>query len=214
MLSPSCRNDYHVGGLDRILSISKGLNKPQSPESAIKPWSHAHVSGVMHGEHTVLESPISMSSTTYGFDTPNSSPNDLISPISTNSSHTLDFGSQNTSPNLLSQDSISPTSPDSGNPTTYRFCRACTKEFKGSLEYAKSNYRRHLRESPRHNKNHGLKCPRPECSAKPPMRSDNLKGHLRNVHKLSSKEALSIIDSCKSRRKSNDTEPWRGSSRE
>ena len=82
--------------------------------------------------------------------------------------------------------SISSTSPDSSIPTTSGvICRACSKGFNGSPQAARANYQRHLRESPRHNRNWGPKCPMPECAARF-MRSDNLQRHLQTVHSISS----------------------------
>lgn len=51
-----------------------------------------------------------------------------------------------------------------------------------------------LRESRRHNKNTGLKCPQPECRMKPPMRSGNLKRHLLDFHKMSRSEIQAAKD--------------------
>ena len=91
--------------------------------------------------------------------------------------------------------SISSTSPDSSTPTTSAIkCRACSKWFRGSSQDARANYQRHLRESPRHNRNSGLKCPMPECAKSKFMRSDNFQTHLQKVHRISSKsERQNII---------------------
>ena len=103
--------------------------------------------------------------------------------------------SSTTLPATESHISISPTSPDSITPKTSGVsCRACGKVFKGSPQDARSNYQRHLRESPRHNRNAGLKCPMPECANRNFMRSDNLRRHLKKVHRISSEsERQSII---------------------
>ena len=87
------------------------------------------------------------------------------------------------------------TSPDSSTPTTSGVsCRACSKVFEGSLQDARSKYQRHLRESPTHNRDAGLKCPMPECAKGNFMRSHNLRPHLRRVHRiLSESEKQSII---------------------
>ena len=78
------------------------------------------------------------------------------------------------------------------------WCRACCKAFTGSPQNANSNLRRHLRESPRHNKNVGLRCPQPECRTRRPMRSDNLKSHLLLTHTIASaSERQKILDECK-----------------
>ena len=89
--------------------------------------------------------------------------------------------------------------PDFSNATTSRIiCPICSKEFKGNLQDAKSNLRRHLRNSPRHTREYSLKCPMPECEKKSRMRSDNLGKHLQNIHKISSKsERQSIIGQCR-----------------
>ncbi len=84
-------------------------------------------------------------------------------------------------------------------------CQACSKEFKGSPVEANSNFRRHLRETPRHNKNAGLRCPQPECRTRRPMRSDNLKPHLMNIHRITSaSERQRILDECRSSVKRTD----------
>ena len=103
--------------------------------------------------------------------------------------------SSTTLPATESHISISPTSPDSSTPTTSGIsCMACSQMFRGSPTNARSNYLRHLRESPRHNSNAGLKCPLPECAERRSMRSDNLGTHLQRVHKMSLKsERQSII---------------------
>ena len=118
------------------------------------------------------------------------SPNIFMSPMSwtpTNSSHTAGASSYTSSPTNTSQASTSPTSPYPGTPTTPAIrCRACSLTFSGTPQDAMSNYRRHIRTSRRHNRKAGVKCPMPECAKNSPMRSDNLKGHLQNKHKMNS----------------------------
>ena len=67
--------------------------------------------------------------------------------------------------------------------TTYR-ARSFT--FLGNPQDTISNYRRHIRTSPRHNRNTGLECPMPERKTKGPMRSDNFRPHLQHFHKITS----------------------------
>ena len=64
-------------------------------------------------------------------------------------------------------------------------CRVCSLTFRGTLEEALFNLRRHKMTSRRHNmKADRLKCPMPECVNNPSMRSDNLKPHLKAKHKM------------------------------
>lgn len=191
------RNDYYVDDLNRVLEISGAFDREQNCESAVKHWADTSVLAVVRREQPILDSPTSLFSTSNGAHTLDSSPTSAMSLTSTGSTHTAEVDSCTTSPTTKAQASISPTSLDSSNQTTL-YCRACSKKFTGSLQDAKSNLRRHFRETPRHNSTFGLKCPMSECERKNRMRSDNLGMHLQNVHKMSSKsDRQCIIDQCK-----------------
>ena len=196
------RNGHYIIDLGKMLDISEALEIPQYTESVVQ-----HLPNVSSIQDSRPQgSPPSSSFASQQDDT---SPTSVISSVFTDTSHTMGASSQNTSPTTTtSQDSsISPTSStnSSGNskPSPV-ICRACSKEFKGNYQDAMSNLRRHRRESPRHNENHGVKCPRPECQDKRRMRSDNLKKHLLDFHKMSDlppDELQGIIDRCKAEAK-------------
>ena len=86
-----------------------------------------------------------------------------------------------TLPTTISQASIAPTSPGSSTPTDSAVrCDMCSIEFSGSWQDDSAKYRRHLRDVA------GLKYPMPKCQGKRYMQSDNLRRHLRDIHKISS----------------------------
>ena len=180
------RNDHYVDDLNRILEISDSKEGQRSNDSSLKP--NPRLVASVRRELPTHNSPILLSSASNGTDSLDSSPTSVGSWKSTSSSYTVGVSSYNTSPTTVSQASVSPTTPDSSNPATTPTvrCRACSIDFKGSLQDASSNYQRHLRTSPRHNRNAGLKCPMPECRMKGPKRSDNLSPHLLNFHKITS----------------------------
>lgn len=168
-----------------------------SDESASKYRNNTSVLAVIRREQPILDSPTSLFSSSNGADTLDSSPTSAMSLTLTGSPQTAETNSCTTSPTTISQASISPTSPDSRSPTTL-YCRACSKNFTGSPQDARSNWRRHFRDTPRHNSTFGLKCPMLGCESKNSMRSDNLKGHLQGVHKMTSpSERQSVIEQCK-----------------
>lgn len=105
--------------------------------------------------------------------------------------------------------SISPTSPDSSTPTTSGIsCIACSRTFRGSPQDARSNYQRYLRESSRHNRNAGLKCPLPICAKRKSMRSDNLGRHLQKVHRMSPKSERQKIIQISKEYSGDRATPW------
>ena len=193
------RNDHYVDDLDRMLKISEVLDGKRSSDSSGNP--NPSLVALVRREHPTHDSPTLRSSTSSGADSLDSAPNSSMSWKSTGSLYTVGVSSNNTSPTTISQTSMSPTTPDSSNPTTTPVvcCRACSIEFSGTPQDANSNYQRHLRTSPRHNKNAGLKCPMPQCRMRPPKRSDNLGPHLLNFHKItSSSKRQNIIETCRS----------------
>ena len=119
-----------------------------------------------------------------------SSPTSVMSYVSTGSSKRPDV---NTGIDSLTASSQAPET----STISVTSCLSCSKVFAGSSQDAEFNLQRHLRESRRHNKNAGRKCPQPECVLKTPMRSDNLRQHLQNLHKMSLSEANVVIDEIK-----------------
>ena len=184
---PNWRDRHHVDDLDKVLDILEIQDRQQSNAFALNLWPNTGGLVRVRRDHPFLNKPLpSLPSTSDGTGSLEPSPNSSMSWTPTNSSHTAGASSQTTSPTNTSQASASPISPTSGTSTSPVVrCRSCSKEFKGSLQDATSNYRRHLRTSRRHDKKAGLQCPMPECSKRRTMRSDNLRGHLQGKHKMS-----------------------------
>ena len=156
----------------QMMSLNQSILKPTPP------------SPVYSGPMTLGSSPTSIR--TVSMETPR-----LI--------NLINASSKATSPDTLSQDSISPTSAPPDTPSAVVSCPACSKTFKGNQQDAKSNLQRHLRTSRRHNnKQTGLKCPMEQCRDKARMRCDNLGPHLINVHGISDKvEREAVVYECK-----------------
>ena len=186
---PNWRDSHHVKDLDKILEILEIRDRQQSNVFAVNQWSNTGGLAGVRRNHPTLDKPLpSLPSTSDGTVSLEPSPNSFMSWTPTNSSYTAGASSHTTSPTNTSQASASPTSPYSGTPPTSGIvCLACSLPFSGTQQDAWSNLQRHLKNSPRHNKNAGLKCPMPGCEKKKPQRSDNLGPHLQNFHKISSK---------------------------
>lgn len=185
------RNDHYIVDLDEILKISKEQDRRISHGSAVKLWPD--FSEVIHWNQPVLCSTAPWSSISKRAKTLEASPNSVMSWTPPGSLKRPEIGAQLTSPTALSQAS-SPTSLTPNTPTTSAVsCRACSKDFTGSPQDARSNLQRHLRTSKRHNTNAGLKCPLPECRVRASMRSDNLGPHLKSIHKILSSSKRQII---------------------
>lgn len=184
------RNNHYILDLDRVLETSKELDL----------WPYVRGFEVTSPNQPAVDSPAPWSSVSNGAETPESSPTSVMSWTSTGSSKRPEDSTRTTSPTTMSPASTSPTSVAPNSPTTsVASCRACSLSFTGSPQDAKSNLQRHLRTSPRHNTNAGLKCPLPECRMRPRMRSDNLRQHLQRAHKMSSaSERQVIIDESRS----------------
>ena len=184
---PNWRDRYHVDNLDKVLDILEIRDRQRSTVIGINQWPNTGGLGRGRRDHPILDKPLPpLPSTSDGTGILNSSPNNFMPWTPTNSSHTAGASSHMTSPTNTSQASASPTSPSSGTPTSSVVsCLSCSLEFKGSPQDAISNLRRHIRTSRRHDKKAGLKCPMPECANNKTMRSDNLKGHLQNKHRMS-----------------------------
>ena len=183
------RDHYYIEALDRVLEISEGLAGQRSNESAVQRSPNiSQLARMSVEQRTTLDTPSSLFPMGNEDGTSDSSPTSVMSWTFEGSPYTAETNSHTTSPTDISQASISPTSPDFNTPTFSGVsCRACVKTFSGSPQDARSNYQRHLRESPRHNSNAGLKCPLPVCRNRKRMRSDNLGPHLKKVHRISSK---------------------------
>ena len=192
------RTDHLLVDLDTILQISQSSARPQpsEPNTQQHPTTPTSTLASRRRQRPNLNSPISSSCPSDGTRTLQSTPT-TINTWSTETPRTEAFSSQATSPATLSQDAISPTPSSPDSPTTALSCLSCQKTFSGKPENAKSNLTRHLRTSPRHDKNQGLKCPFEDCRDKDRMRSDNLKPHLLTVHKIPSDQVPAIVDKCR-----------------
>lgn len=197
----SSRNAQYMVAVDKVLETmgEQKLTKCDSIESALDARPGSSGSEVISPNQPDLYSPSPWSSISNKAMTLDSSPTSAMSCTSTGSSKRPELSSGNTSLTTSSQASVSPTSLAPNTPTTSTVsCRSCSTEFTGRQQDAKSNLQRHFRESHKHNKNAGRKCPLPKCRAKDPMRSDNLRPHLQNFHKLSPSDTNDIIDQIKS----------------
>ena len=197
--NPNWRYDYYIVDLDDILELSKKQGRSNMIGSALK--FRPEISEYEESSSTLLalDSPAPWSSASNGPRTPDSSQTRSISRTSTRSSKRPKASTRTTSLTNSSQASVSPTSPPPNSPTpSVTSCLACSLTFKGSPQDAKSNLLRHLRNSPRHNAKAGLKCPLPECHARRPQRSDNLKPHLLKIHHMTSEsDRQAVIDESK-----------------
>lgn len=192
---PAWRNDHYIVDLVRVLEMSKLQDRPDALESAFELWPDTSELEVICPTQPLSDSPAPWYPTNNGARTLDSSQISDVRWRSTADSERPEVSTRPTSLTTLSQASISPTPLTPNTPTTSTVsCRECSKDFTGSPQDARSNFRRHQRTSPRHNKNAGLKCPRPECRMKPPMRSDNLGPHLKKRHRMSSSERSVAID--------------------
>ena len=200
--NPMWRDQYYIADLTNIMDISDGVERHQGLDLASKRWLDSSVLAIICPSGESLGSPTSPSSLSTGPLTVGSSPTSLT----TRTSQDDEFSTPMTSPTTASQASISPTSPAFNSSTfnsstsNVETCPICGKRFQGTLSNARSNLNRHLRTSPRHNKDAGLRCPEPRCDAKP-MRSDNLGPHLKRSHGLTSR--LEIEQAIKKSRRLN-----------
>ena len=214
---PSWRNEHYSADIDRILGMLNGQNGigPDHPDLSFSP--NIVRSEVSYPNLTFLDSPTPWSSVSNAFVTLDSSSTGVMSWTPTHSSERTELSNQTTSLTTTpSQHSGSPTSPIPDTPSTSVVsCPQCSIDFTGSPQDARSNYQRHLRETRRHNKEAGLKCPLPDCDTKPPMRSDNLAPHLRKQHGMSQIQAQATATECKvsARRAKSHTAPRRRSRR-
>lgn len=181
------RDQHYIADLTKIMDISEGLKRHRDLDSASKPRLDTSVLGLIRPGGASPESPTtSPFAGSAGTFTLGSSPTSLTARTSTDTSPIDDFSTPMTSPTAVSQASISPTSPTFSASTSHvEVCHLCGKGFKGTPTDARSNLSRHLRTSPRHNPDAGLKCPERDCRAKR-MRSDNLGTHLKRRHGLTS----------------------------
>ena len=211
------RYAQHIVEVDRVLETLKRLEKPDSTELGLIPGLDSSGFEVISPSQPTFNSPTPWSSVSNRAMTYGSSPTSAMSWVSTDSSKRPDVSTGTNSLTALSQSPFSPKSLAPETPTTsVASCKSCSKVFAGSPQDAKSNLQRHLRESRRHNKNAGRKCPQPECVSKSPMRSDNLRQHLQNLHKMSLSDANVVIDGIKAsaRRVDNGGISWRRSHKE
>ena len=194
----SSRYAQHTVEVDSVLETLKRQERPDSTELSLIPGPEISGFEVISPSQLFLNSPAPWSSVSNRPMTFESSPTSAMSWVSTGSSKRPDVSTGTNSLTASSQSPFSPTSQAPETPTTSVIsCLSCSKVFAGSPQDARSNLQRHLRESRRHNKNAGRKCPRPECVLRSPMRSDNLRQHLQNLHKMTLSEANVVIDEIK-----------------
>lgn len=192
-MSPSnrtWRDQYYIADLKDIMDRSAELEKYQGPDFSSKHWLDTSVSAIIRPSGESLASPTSQSSRSTGTFTVGSSPTSLATRTSMDISQTDETTTQMTSPTSASQASTSPTSSACNASTSgVETCSICGDRYTGTRSNAKSNLTRHLRTSPKHNKDAGFKCPERDCQATP-MRSDNLGPHLKRRHGLNSPTEL------------------------
>lgn len=184
------RDQYYIADLKDIMDISGELERHQGLDFASEHWLDTGVLAVIRPSTEILASPTSVSPRSTGTFTVSSSPTSLTTRTSMDICPKDEVSTQMTSPISASQASTSPTSPTCSVPTSYvEICPMCEEKFKGTQADARSNLNRHLRTSPKHNEDPGLKCPEPDCRAKR-MRSDNLGQHLKRKHGITSPSEL------------------------
>lgn len=194
----SSRYAQYIIEVDSVLEVLTAQGRADSTRISIIPGLDSSGFEVISPSQPVFNSPAPLSSVSNRAMPFDFSPTSAMSGISTDSSKRPDVSTETSSLTAWSQSPFSPTSLAPETPTTSVVsCSSCSKVFKGSPQDAQSNLTRHYRESRRHNKNAGRKCPQPECVSRTPMRSDNLRQHLQNLHKLSLSEANVIIDEIK-----------------
>lgn len=188
---PAWRNRCYVADLHEVFALSWDLDKRQTLGTSTTHWPNASVLAVICPRQPDIESPLSSVSVFNQAGTISSSPTSRASWTSASGSQSRTIGSSDTSPTVMSQMSTSPTIPALKSPATkVDYCQPCGQEFTGSPQNRRSNMLRHFRDSFRHNKDAGLRCPQQDCERTTPMRSDNLRQHLQKVHGLSSQAGL------------------------
>lgn len=179
------RNQYYIADLKDIMDVSEELESHEGLDFASRHWQDTSVHAVIRPSGISLGSPTSLSSGSTGTFTVGFSPTSLTTPTSMDMSPKDEVSTEMTSPTTASQTSTTPTSPAGNSSKSVVICQICGDRFTGTLSDARSNLTRHLRTSPKHNKDVGFKCPERTCAAKP-MRADNLGPHLKRRHGLTS----------------------------
>ena len=191
------RHQYYIADLKDIVDISGESDRYQALNFTSKRWLDTSVLAVIRPSEISIGSPSSLSSTSMEAFTVDSSPTSHTTRTTTDTSQEEEVSTEMTSPTTASQNSTpstpsTPFTPSAINVSTSNMeteCHLCGEKFTGIPDNARSNLTRHLRTSPKHNKDAGLKCPEPGCPAKP-MRSDNLRPHLKRKHGLTSPSDL------------------------
>lgn len=186
------RDQYYIADLKDIMDISGESDRHRAPNFASKRWLDTSVFAVIRPSEISTGSPSSLSPRSTEAFTVDSSPTSHTTRTSTDMFQREEVSTEMTSPTTASQAST-PSTPSAINVPTSNVgipCHLCGEKFTGTPPNAKSNLTRHLRTSPKHNKDAGfLKCPEPGCPAKP-TRPDNLSPHLKRRHGLTSPSDL------------------------
>ena len=180
----SWRNPWLIADLDDIIARYLEMNKSQQIGCSLNHWPNISVLSVIQPDQSISESPTSMV-----FDIHECNLRDTSANITTQASINTSQKIGSSSPSATtSQDStcsssgvLAITSSEEG------YCQSCSKTFAGTPQNRKSNLMRHYRTSRHHNKDGVFKCPKPGCSSKY-KRTDNLNKHLRETHRLLSRE--------------------------
>ncbi len=180
----SWRDPWLIADLDDILARYLEMNKSQQVGCSLNHWPNTSVLSVIQPAQSVFESPSSMV-----FDIHESSLRATSAIITTqasvNTSQKIDSSSPSTT---ISQDTtFSPSAALAISTPEEGYCQSCSKTFRGTPQNRKSNLMRHYRTSRHHNKDGVFKCPKPGCNSKH-KRTDNLSKHLRETHRLLSRE--------------------------
>ena len=178
------RDRWLIADLNDILAQYLEMNKSQQVGCSLNHWPNTSVLSVIQPVQSVFESPTSMF-----FDIHESNIRDTSAIITTQASVNASQKIGSSSPSAtISQDfTISPSAVLAISTSEEGYCQSCSKTFMGTPQNRKSNLRRHYRTSRHHNKDGVFKCPKPGCNSKH-KRTDNLSKHLRETHRLLSRE--------------------------
>lgn len=182
--NPSWRDPWLIADLYDIIARYRDVNKSQQIGCSLNHWPNTSVLSVIQPAQSIFESPTSMV-----FDIRGCNLRDASAIITTQASVNTSQKIGSSSPSATtSQDSTCSPSGVLTIPTSEEgYCQSCSKTFMGTSQNKKSNLMRHYRTSRQHNKDGVFKCPKPGCSSKY-KRTDNLNKHLRETHRLLSRE--------------------------
>ncbi len=178
------RDPYLIADLYDIITRYREMNKSQQIGCSLNHWPNTSVLSVVQPAQSIFESPTSMV-----FDIRGCNLRDASAIITTQASVKTSQKMGPSSPSVAtSQDSTCSPLGILAIPTSEEgYCQSCSKTFVGTPQNRKSNLMRHYRTSRHHNKDGVFKCPELGCSSKY-KRTDNLNKHLRETHRLLSRE--------------------------